>query len=129
MVVENRRARFDYQLIEEIVCGMCLTGAEVRLIRDHHAQLKGSFVTIKSNELWLNNITLSADTMRNIKLLVTKRQLASLARAKQDGLQIVPVRMLTGGRYIKLVVATGQSKKKYDKRETIKQRDLARGRY
>lgn len=129
MVVENRRARFDYQLIEEIVCGMCLTGAEVRLIRDHHAQLKGSFVTIKSNELWLNNITLGADTMRNIKLLVTKRQLASLARAKQDGLQIVPVRMLAGGRYIKLVVATGQSKKKYDKRETIKQRDLARGRY
>lgn len=129
MVVENRRARFDYQLIEEIVCGMCLTGAEVRLIRDHHAQLKGSFVTIKSNELCLNNITLGADTMRNIKLLVTKRQLASLARAKQDGLQIVPVRMLTGGRYIKLVVATGQSKKKYDKRETIKQRDLARGRY
>lgn len=129
MVVENRRARFDYQLIEEIVCGMCLTGAEVRLIRDHHAQLKGSFVTIKSNELWLNNITLGADTMRNIKLLVTKRQLASLARARQDGLQIVPVRMLTGGRYIKLVVATGQSKKKYDKRETIKQRDLARGRY
>lgn len=129
MVVENRRARFDYQLIEEIVCGMCLTGAEVRLIRDHHAQLKGSFVTIKSNELWLNNITLGADTMRNIKLLVTKRQLASLARAKQDGLQIVPVRMLAGGRYIKLVIATGQSKKKYDKRETIKQRDLARGRY
>lgn len=129
MVVENRRARFDYQLIEEIVCGMCLTGAEVRLIRDHHAQLKGSFVTIKSNELWLNNITLGTDTMRNIKLLVTKRQLASLARAKQDGLQIVPVRMLAGGRYIKLVIATGQSKKKYDKRETIKQRDLARGRY
>lgn len=129
MVVENRRARFDYQLIEEIVCGMCLTGAEVRLIRDHHAQLKGSFVTIKSNELWLNNITLGADTMRNINLLVTKRQLASLARAKQDGLQIVPVRMLAGGRYIKLVIATGQSKKKYDKRETIKQRDLARGRY
>lgn len=129
MVVENRRARFDYQLTEEIVCGMCLTGAEVRLIRDHHAQLKGSFVTIKSNELWLNNITLGADTMRNIKLLVTKRQLASLARAKQDGLQIVPVRMLAGGRYIKLVIATGQSKKKYDKRETIKQRDLARGRY
>lgn len=129
MVVENRRARFDYQLNEEIVCGMCLTGAEVRLIRDHRAQLKGSFVTIKSNELWLNNITLGADTMRNVKLLVTKRQLASLARAKQDGLQIVPVRMLAGGRYIKLVIATGQSKKKYDKRETIKQRDLARGRY
>ena len=129
MVVENRRARFDYQLTEVIVCGLWLTGADVRLIRFLQSKLKGIFVTIKSNELWLNNITLGADTMRNIKLLVTKRQLASLARAKQDGLQIVPVRMLAGGRYIKLVVATGQSKKKYDKRETIKQRDLARGRY
>jgi len=129
MVVENRRARFDYQLDEELVCGMSLTGAEVRLIRDHHAQLKGSFVTIRSNELWLNNLTLAADTMKNIKLLVTKRQLASLSRAKQDGFQLVPVRMLTGGKYIKLVIATGRSKKKYDKRETIKQRDLARGRY
>ena len=128
MTFENRRARFDYQLDEEIVCGMSLTGAEVRLIRDHHAQLKGSFVTIKAGELWLN-ITLGADTTRNIKLLATKRQLRDLARAKQDGMQLVPVRMLAGGRYIKLVVATGRSKKKYDKRETIKQRDLARGRY
>ncbi len=129
LVVENRRARFDYQLDEELVCGMSLTGAEVRLIRDHHAQLKGSFVTIKSGELWLNNLTLGADTTKNIKLLVTRRQLAALVRAKQDGLQLVPVRMLTGGRYIKLVIATGRSKKKYDKRETIKQRDIARGRY
>lgn len=129
LVVENRRARFDYQLNEELVCGMSLTGAEVRLIRDHHAQLKGSFVTLKSGELWLNNLTLGADTTKNIKLLVTRRQLVTLARAKQDGLQLVPVRMLTGGRYIKLVIATGRSKKKYDKRETIKQRDIARGRY
>ena len=53
----------------------------------------------------------------------------TLARAKQDGLQLVPVRLLAGGRYIKLIIATGKSKKKYDKRETIKQRDLARGRY
>ena len=129
MVIENRRARFDYQLEDEIICGMSLTGQEVRLIRDHRSQLKGSFVTIRANELWLNNITLGADTMRNIKLLVTKRQLGQLARAKQDGLQLVPVRLLAGGRYIKLVISTGRSKKKYDKRETIKQRDLLRGRY
>ena len=124
--IENRRARFDYQLDEEIVCGMSLSGLEVRSIRDHRAQLKGSFVTIRSGELWLNNLTLSADTIRNIKLLITKRQLAQLERAKQDGMQIVPVRMLAGGRYIKLVVATGRGKKKYDKRETIKRRGLDR---
>lgn len=128
-VTVNRRARYDYQLGDELACGMLLSGPEVRLIRDHHVQLKGSFATIKNGELWLNNLTLGADTARNIKLLITKKQLASLERAKQDGYQLVPVRLLAGGRYIKLVIATGKSKKKYDKRETIKQRDLARGRY
>lgn len=128
-VTENRRARFDYHLGEELTCGLALSGPEVRLIRDHHVQLKGSFVTLKGGELWLNNLTLGSDTVRNLKLLVTKRQLLDLARARQDGHQIVPVRLLAGGRYIKLVVATATSKKKYDKRETIKKRDLMRGRY
>lgn len=128
-VTVNRKARFDYQLGEELTCGVSLTGPEVRLIRDHHVQLKGSFVTIRNGELWLNNLTLGSDTARTLKLLVTKKQLATLARARQDGLQLVPVRLLAGGRYIKLVIATGKSKKKYDKRETIKQRDLMRGRY
>ncbi len=132
-VTVNRRARFDYELGEELICGMLLSGPEVRSIRDHHVQLKGTFVTLRNNELWLNNLTLGADTARNIKLLATKRQIASLARAKVDGLQIIPVRLLAGGRYIKLVIATGRGKKKYDKRETIKKRDitrsLERGRY
>lgn len=128
-VTENRRARFDYELGEELTCGISLSGPEVRLIRDHHIQLKGSFVTLRNGELWLNNLTLGSDTIRNLKLLVTKRQLADLARARQDGFQLVPVRLLAGGRYIKLVISTGKSKKKYDKRETIKKRDLMRGRY
>lgn len=125
-ITVNRRARFDYQLGDELSCGMVLSGAEVRLIRDHHVQLKGSFVTLRGDELWLNNLTLGADTERNIKLLATRKQINQLARAKQDGFQLVPVRLLAGGRYIKLVVATGKSKKKYDKRETIKKRDIDR---
>lgn len=128
-VTENRRARFDYHLEEELTCGMLLSGPDVRLIRDHHVQLKGSFVTVRRGELWLNNLTLGADTERNIKLLATRRQINQLMRAKQDGCQLVPVRLLAGGRYIKLVIATGKGKKKYDKRETIKKRDLDRGRY
>lgn len=128
-VTVNRRAHFDYALDEELTCGMVLSGPEVRLIRDHHVQLKGSFVTIRSRELWLNNLTLGADTARNVKLLITKKQLAQLERARQAGLQLVPVKLLGGNRYIKLVIATGKSKKKYDKRETIKQRDLNRGKY
>ena len=125
-ITVNRRARFDYQLGDELSCGMLLSGPEVRLIRDHHVQLKGSFVTIRRDELWLNNLTLGADTERNIKLLATRKQISQLARAKQDGFQLVPVKLLAGGRYIKLIIATGKSKKKYDKRETIKQRDIDR---
>lgn len=128
-VTVNRRAHYDYQLGEELSCGLVLAGPEVRLIRDRHVQLKGSFVTVKNGELWLNNLTLGADTARNLKLLATKRQIAGLMRAKQDGFQLVPVRLLAGGRHIKLVIATGKGKKKYDKRETIKRRDLDRGRY
>lgn len=127
-ITVNRRARYDYALGEELSCGMSLSGPEVRQIRDHHVQLKGSFVTLKDGELWLNNLTLGADTARNIKLLVTKRQLRGLARARQDGYALVPVRLLGGSRHIKLVIATAKGKKKYDKRETIKKRDFDRGR-
>lgn len=128
-VTVNRRAHFDYQLGEELSCGMALSGPEVRLIRDHHVQLKGSFVTIRNGELWLNNLTLGADTARNIKLLATKKQIHALEREKIAGSTIVPVKLLGGGRHIKLVIAVGKGKKKYDKRETIKKRDIDRGRY
>ena len=128
-VTVNRRAHYDYVLGDELTVGMSWSGLEVRAIRDHHVQLKGSFVTIRGNELWLNNLTLGADTARNIKLLATKKQIAALAREKVAGSTIVPVRLLGGSRYIKLVIAVGKGKKKYDKRETIKKRDIERGRY
>lgn len=129
MVTVNRRARFDYQLGDELVVGMSLSGDEVRLIRDHHVQLKGAFVTIRGGELWLNNLTLGAETTRNIRLLATRKQIAALVKEKVAGSTIVPVKLLGGGRYIKLVIAVGRGKKKYDKRETIKKRDIERGRY
>lgn len=125
-VTVNRRARFDYALEDELICGMSLSGPEVRNIRDHHVQLKGSFVTVRKGELWLNNLTLGSETARNIRLLVTKKQILALERAKQDGYNIVPLKLLAGGRFIKLVIATGKGKKKYDKRRTIKHRDLDR---
>ena len=129
MVTVNRKARFDYVLGDEISVGMVLSGPEVRAIRDHHVQLKGSFVTLRNDELWLNNLTLGAETARNIKLLATKKQISALAREKVAGSTIVPVRLMGGMRHIKLVIAIGKGKKKYDKRETIKKRDIERGRY
>lgn len=129
MVTVNRKAHFDYVLGDELTAGMSLVGSEVRAIRDHHVQLKGSFVTIRNGELWLNNLTLGAETARNIKLLATKKQIEALEREKVAGSTIVPVKLLGGGRHIKLVIAVGKGKKKYDKRETIKKRDIERGRY
>lgn len=129
MVTVNRKAHFDYALGDELTTGMSLIGPEVRAIRDHHVQLKGSFVTIRNGELWLNNLTLGAETARNIKLLATKKQIMALEREKVAGSTIVPVKLLGGGRHIKLVIAVGKGKKKYDKRETIKKRDIERGRY
>ncbi|MBO7657600.1 SsrA-binding protein [Candidatus Saccharibacteria bacterium] len=128
-VTVNRRAHYDYQLGEELSVGMALTGPQVRLIRDHHVQLKGSYVAIRNGELWLYGLTLGADTTSDIRLLATRKQIEGLERAKVAGSTIVPVRLLGGGRYIKLVIAVGKGKKKYDKRETIKKRDIERGRY
>lgn len=136
--ITNRRARFDYELGDEIVAGLVLTGPEVRAARDGHIQLKGSFVTFKDGELWLNNASFSlkltqkgAANARTVdtaprKLLVNKKQLNSLQAERKQGMTIVPTRLLTAGRYIKVVIALGKGKKNYDKRETIKRRDEER---
>ena len=136
--VVNRRARFDYELGDELVVGLSLTGPEVRAARDGHIQLKGSFVTVRNNELWLNNASFSLKLnkkgepgARTIdteprKLLAQRKQIDQLAIRKKDGLTIVPTKLLTSGRYIKLVIALGKGKKSYDKRETLKRRDQER---
>lgn len=136
--VVNRRARFDYEIGEEIVAGLVLTGAEVRAARDGHVQLKGAFVSLRNDELWLNNASFSlrlnvrgqansksVDTSAR-KLLASRKQIDRFAAAKQQGLTIVPTRLLTNGRFIKIVIALGRGKKRYDKRETIKRRDQDR---
>ena len=125
-VVVNRRAHYDYQLGEKLEVGMVLTGAQVRLSRDRHAQLKGTYVTIRNHELWLLGLTLGSETTENIKLLATKKQIASLEREKQSGSTIVPVELHPLKRHIKLIIAPGKGKKEYDKRQTIKGRDLDR---
>ena len=125
-VAINRRATFDYFLSDNIEVGMVLNGQQVRSIRDHHVQLKGSFVTVKDHELWLNNLTLGAETTANIKLLATRKQIASLEAAKIAGSTIIPTKLFGGKRFIKLSIAIGKGKKKYDKRHSIKNRDLDR---
>ncbi len=136
--IVNRRARFDYALGDELEVGIVLTGRETRAARDGHIQLKGAFVSLRDNELWLNNASFSIklnerghpgartiDTAPR-KLLAHRKQISELATHKQTGMTIVPLRFKTAGKHIKLVIALGKGKKKYDKRETIKRRDQDR---
>lgn len=136
--VVNRRASFDYALDDELTVGMVLNGRETRAARDGHVQLKGAYVTVRDGELWLNNASFSLKSneknqpgSRTIdttarKLLASRKQIDSLMTSKQSGLTIVPLRMLNRGRFIKLVIALGKGKKRYDKRETLKRRDQER---
>lgn len=133
--IVNRRASFDYALNEELTVGIVLSGAETRAARDGHIQLKGAYITIKGNELWLINASFSlkinekgkasartVDTTPR-KLLAKRSQINNLCISKQAGMSIVPLKLLTNGRFIKLVIAVGKGKKKYDKRETLKRKD------
>jgi len=136
--IVNRRAKFDYALGDDLVVGIALTGIETRAARDGHIQLKGSFVSIRDNELWLNNASFSLKLnekgkvgARSIdtsprKLLASRKQIDDLQAKKQSGMSIVPIKLLTSGRFIKVVIALGKGKKNYDKRETMKRRDQER---
>lgn len=136
--IVNRRARFDYQLGDEITTGLVLSGPEVRAARDGHVQLKGAYVALSKGELWLHNASFSirlnqkgetnARTVESSprKLLASRKQIDTLADQKKAGFSIIPLRLLNKGPYIKLVIALGKGKKLHDKRETIKKRDLER---
>ena len=135
--IVNRRARFDYELGETISAGIILSGAEVRGTRMGHVRLTGSYANIKQNELWLTNMSISIpDTARNKdddkensnprKLLVTKKELIKIEEAKKQGMTIVPTRLFTTGRFIKIELSLAKGKKNYDKRETIKRRQQDR---
>lgn len=131
--ITNRRARFDYELGDYLVVGISLTGAETKALRLHHGQLRGAYVTVSNNELWLVNAQINssvgvpvADETRSRKLLAKRSEIEKLIAARQAGNTIIPLEVMTRGRYIKLKIAVGRGKKRYDKRETIKRREQER---
>jgi SsrA-binding protein len=133
--IVNRRARYDYELGDSLVVGLELSGAEAKALRIGHGQLRGAYVTEKSGELWLINAQITSskgvpiaenDQTRSRKLLAKRREIDSLMEAKQNSNTIVPLELLTGGRYIKLRIAVGRGKRQYDKRETLKRRQQER---
>jgi SsrA-binding protein len=133
----NKRANFDYALTDKYEAGLVLTGAEVKSIKTGHLSLKGSFVTFKGSELYLTNADIPTykfarksdhyDSKKSRKLLVKKSEIKSLlGKVKVKGLTLVPIRVYTKKRLIKLEFGVGRGKKEYDKREDIRKKDSAR---
>ncbi|MEO5627297.1 MAG: SsrA-binding protein SmpB [Candidatus Saccharimonadales bacterium] len=130
--IQNRRARFDYELEDSLLVGMALNGRETKALRMGHGHLKGAYVVVKDGELWLLNATITSvpgvsleekEQVRSRKLLAKRREIEALIAAKDQGRSIIPLEILTRGRYIKLRISAGKGKKLYDKRQTIKKRD------
>ena len=136
MKIVNKRAYHDYEIEERMEAGINLIGAEVKAIRLGHADLTGSHIRIMGGEAYLVNGKIfpyqyarpeSYDERRTRKLLLHKKQILAL-KSKMDGqnLTIVPLSLYTTGTLIKLEIALAKGKKQYEKKETIKQRDLDR---
>lgn len=133
--IQNRRARHDYELADSLVVGVELSGKEVKSLRMGRGQLRGAYVTVKDNEIYLLGATIQGtnaavlteqEQSRTRKLLAKRREIDALIDAKGQGRTIVPLELLTGGRYIKLRIAVGKGKKMYDKRQALKKRDAER---
>ena len=133
----NKRAGFDYEILEKYEAGLMLTGQEVKSAKTGHISLKGSFVTIKGDELFLTNSTIPPyapageikgyDPTRSRKLLLKRSEIASLTgKSRLQGLTMVPIRVYTKKRLLKLEFGLGKGKREIDKRSKIQKRESDR---
>ncbi len=141
-LVENKKAHFDYQILESYEAGIELLGFEVKSLRKHQGNLLGAYVTIRGGEAFIIGMNIPAyqekntpetyDPLRNRKILLAKKEILELANPRNGkGLTIIPLSLYNKGRKIKVEIAVVRGKKTYDKRESIKkrqsERDIARG--
>ena len=129
--IVNRSARFEYEFIDTYSAGIMLTGVEVKFIRDGKLSFVDSFCTFQNGELFMNNVSISGigneNIKRNRKLLLKKKELNKLLKDLDKGLTIVPIRIYTNERSVfKVDIALARGKKLYDKRDSIKKRDMDR---
>ena len=133
----NPRARFDYEILETIEAGLVLRGYEVKSIKTGKVSIKGAYVRIINGAPWLVGATIAPFQSGNVpddyqehadrKLLLNRSQVASLVGlAQSHGVSLVPLRLYAKKGLIKLEIGIARGKKKYDKREAIKKKDVAR---
>jgi len=135
-IAVNRRARHDYFIEESLEAGVVLTGSEVKSLRAGKAQLKDSYAQIKKGELWLMNAHISEyapsaqfghEPVRSRKLLVHRREIDRLTgKVKEQGLTLIPLRLYFKHGHAKVELGVARGKKLYDKRASIKEREVRR---
>jgi SsrA-binding protein len=136
MEILNKKANFNYYIEDEIECGIELQGTEIKSIRKGSADLKDTFAIIKNNECQLLNMYIAKykegnqfnhDERRTRKLLLHKSEIRKLReKIEREGYSLVPIKLYFKGQTAKILLGVGRGKKLYDKRETIKERDLKR---
>ncbi len=135
-LVENRKAKFNYEILETFEGGLELLGPEVKSLRAGQASLEGSHLIVRGGEVYLTGATIAPyqpknqplyDPARNRRVLITKQELKTLiGKEKTQRLTLVPLSVYNKGRFLKLKFALVRGKKQGDKRETIKKRDVER---
>ena len=134
---ENRKAHFDYEILEKFEAGLVLKGAEVKSIKNGRVNLTGSYVNLHNSELYLigayiapyqpKNQPADYDPARSKKLLLRKKEISYLTgKIKQKGLTLIPLKVYNKGRRVKLEFGLARGKKQYDKRDTISRREINR---
>ena len=136
MEVKNKKAYFDYTILKEIEAGISLVGSEIKSVRNGSIDLKDSYVVFKDNEAYALNIYIAKyeeannfnhDERRSRKLLLHKKEINKLKEFKeQEGISIIPLKAYFKNSNLKLLIGICKGKKLYDKRESIKKRDLER---
>ena len=132
----NRSAKYSYFVLEEFECGIVLTGTEIKAIRNGKVNLKDSYAIIKNNEVYLLNTHISEYKEGNIfnhnprrtrKLLLHKKEILKLkSKVNEEGLTLIPLKLYFKKNKVKILLGLCKGKKNFDKRETIKERDLLR---
>jgi SsrA-binding protein len=136
-LAENRRARFDHEIVDTIEAGIELQGPEVKSVKTGHFELSGSYALIRRNELWLlnskippyqaNNMPEGYEPERSRRLLLKKEEISALTgKLKEKGWSLIPLHAYLKHGIIKLALGLGRARNKGDKREHIKKRDLER---
>ena len=132
--IKNRRATFDYAIVETYTAGIVLTGTEIKSIRLGKASLADTYCYVNNGEVWIKNMYIAEyfygtynnhNERRERKLLLNRREIADLQKnGKESGLSIIPLKLLISDKgYAKIVIALARGKKEFDKRQSIKERE------